>query len=109
MRTRPSLGVCPLIAALTLVSCSVAPGGGPTEPPPVEVVIPHVVGMGEARALGELEQAGLQGLVIERKPSTGRPGEILWQRPKATETVLEGAVVRLVVAEASPRPDVLEA
>lgn len=103
MRTRLTAVGCSLFTALTLVACSVTPGDEPTKPPPVEVFVPHLVGMPEARALSVLEQENLQGLVIERKPSTVRPGEILWQRPKTRGTVLEGAVVHLVVAKAPPR------
>ena len=100
MRSRLTFVVRSSVTALTLVACSSQPPHSPA--PPVEVL----VGMDEARALSALEQENLRGLVIERKPSTARPGEILWQRPKSRATVLEGAVVRLVVAKAPPSSDV---
>lgn len=104
MRSRLTFVVRSSVTALTLVACSSQPPPSPA--PPVEVVVPHLVGMDEARALSALEQENLRGLVIERKPSTARPGEILWQRPKSRATVLEGAVVHLVVAKAPPSSDV---
>jgi hypothetical protein len=63
--------------------------------------------MDSARALDVLDMENLQGVVVAKKPSPAGPDVILWQRPRSGKTVLEGAVVRLVVAKApSLVPDV---
>lgn len=65
------------------------------------VVVPHVVGRGQARATANVESVGLQALA--RVQSSTRPaGEVLAQNPRAGVRLDRGSLVGLTVSAGPP-------
>ena len=65
---------------------------------PKEIVVPDVVGYGQAEAEGLLEQAGFKVTSVEDAGSLGPPGSVVEQSPAAGSKLLQGGLVTLVVS-----------
>ncbi|MGH2698601.1 MAG: PASTA domain-containing protein, partial [Actinomycetota bacterium] len=65
---------------------------------PAEVEVPDVVGLNEARATQELEDAGLEVRTRNRSNAEVDEGEVYRQNPEAGETAEEGDTVTIVVS-----------
>lgn len=97
--TALAIGVA--LAALLLVGGNVSSyglhGKAPISIPFVGVSVPDVLGMSDARALAELEQAGLKGVAADAC-AAGRSCVVVGLHPGAGSNVVSGAEVKLQLA-----------
>ncbi len=66
------------------------------------IIVPNVIGVEEATAVSQLENAGLEAKVVEQASSVVEPGVVISQSPAAGQPARKGGTVTIVVSKASP-------